>query len=277
MTDSENVVVDGKPSYGSDRDSGQGRPRPPSDCENTATKSNTVLSPHEHTVEIRSATILKVLAYCILTVITLHLMLMVSWFGFGHDYLKGLGPMFNLNGESNIPTFFSALQLFFAAILLGVCAARHKSIQGKYFKHWAGLSVIFVYLAFDEAALIHENIFSMTRYILGVGGLLYYAWVIPFGVFALIVLLTYSRFLLSLPGRTGLIFFLSGAVFVTGAIGVELFEGRIDEAGGFENFEYLALVTVEEILEITGIYAFIYGLLGYLTAEGHPFKMSLVK
>ena len=107
--------------------------------------------------------------------------------------------------------------------------------------------------------------------------MLYYSWIIPFGIFALIVLLAYSRFLLALPRRTGLIFFLSGAVFVTGTIGFEMFEGQINEAGGYRSFDYMVLVTVEEILEMVGILGFIYGLLNHLTAEGRPLKMSLVK
>ena len=277
MTESENVVTDEKPSYGPDRDSGQDRPHPRSSRQDSATKCDAVLSSHEHTVEIRSATILKVLAYCIVVVIALHLMVMVSWFGFGYDHLKGLVPMFSLDSENNIPTFFSALQIFIAAILLAVCAARYRLSQPRYFKHWVGLSAIFIYLAFDESALLHEKTMFISRDLFGASGLLYYSWVIPFGVIALIVLLTYSRFLLSLPRRTGVIFFLAGAVFVTGAIGMELFEGQIQEAGGKRNFDYMALVTVEEFLEIIGIYAFVYGLLGHLTAEGRPLKMSLVK
>ncbi len=39
----------------------------------------------------------------------------------------------------------------------------------------------------------------------------------------------------------------------------------------------MILVTIEEVLEMVGIYAFIYGLLSHLTAAGHPFKMGLVK
>ena len=134
-----------------------------------------------------------------------------------------------------------------------------------------------MFLAFDESALLHEKTLNFTRDSFGTSGLLYYSWIIPFGMFALVVLLTYTRFLLALPRHTAVIFFLSGAVFVTGAIGLEMFEGQINEAGGYRSFDYMVLVTIEEILEMVGIFGFIYGLLNHLTAEGRPLKMSLVK
>ncbi len=220
---------------------------------------------------------MKVLGFCILALVALHLLSMTARFGFGHVYLKGLVPLFSLENEKNIPTLFASLQLFLAAVLLGICAAQHKLIQGEYFRHWVGLSAIFVFLSFDESALLHEKTLSLTRESFDSTGLLYYSWIIPFGIFALLVLLAYSRFLLALPRRIGLIFFLSGAVFVGGAIGLEMFEGQLNEAGGYRSFDYMALVTIEEILEMVGIYAFIYGLLSHLTAEGRPLNMALVK
>ncbi len=277
MTDTEEMVVDERPGDGSGRETGHGRPLTLSSGQAAATKSNAPSLRHVDTVEIQSTTILKVLGCCILIVVTLHFLVMTLRFGFGYNYLKGFVPLFNLEAEKNVPTLFSSLQLFIAAILLGICAAQHKLIQGEYFRNWAGLSAIFVFLAFDESASIHEKTLSITRELFGTSGLLYYSWIIPFGVFAVIVLLANFRFLLALPSRIGLIFFLSGAVFVTGAIGMEMFEGQINEAGGYRSFDYMILVTIEEILEIIGIYGFIYGLLSHLTAEGRPLKLSLVR
>ncbi len=59
-------------------------------------------------------------------------------------------------------------------------------------------------------------------------------------------------------------------IFVTGEIGQEIFEDQINEAGGFRSFDYMVLVTIEETLEMVGIFGFIYGLLSQLTAEGRP-------
>ena len=277
MTETEDMVVDVKSGDGSGRETGHGRPLTQSGGHVAASKIEAPSPLHVQFVEIKSTSIMKVLGYCILALVALHLLAMTARFGFGHVYLKGFVPLFSLENEKNIPTLFASLQLFLAAVLLGICAAQHKLIQGEYFRHWVGLSAIFVFLSFDESALLHEKTLSLTRESFDSTGLLYYSWIIPFGIFALLVLLAYSRFLLALPRRIGLIFFLSGAVFVGGAIGLEMFEGQLNEAGGYRSFDYMALVTIEEILEMVGIYAFIYGLLSHLTAEGRPLNMALVK
>ena len=277
MTESDELVVDVESGDGPVRETSNVPPSKQSDRQSEPTKSSSPAPPTVPAVEIHSAKIVKVLGCCILGLVALHFMAMVSWFEFGHIYLKGFVPLFNLEGEKNVPTLFASLQLVIAALLLGICAGQHKMIQGKYFKHWVGLSAIFVFLAFDESAVIHEKTFRVTQELFGTSGLLYYSWIIPFGLFALVVLLTYTRFLFALPRRTAVIFFVSGAVFVTGAIGLEMFEGQINEAGGYRSFHYMVLVTIEEILEMVGILAFIYGLLGYITAEARPLKVSLVK
>lgn len=239
---------------------------------------DTSRSPQWNVVEIRTGALLKLLGYSILAVITLHMMVMVVWFGFGHDQMKGVVAFFNVYDEQNLPTFFSSVQLVIASILLALCAFDCKQNQGKHFKHWVGLSLIFLFLSLDETAQLHEKTLVVTRNLFGTSGLFLYAWIIPFGLFAVGVLVAYSRFLLDLPTRTSLVFVLAGAIFVTGAIGMEMLEGRLYEIkGGFKNIEYMSLVTVEEILEMAGVFIFIGGLLSYLTADGRRLDVSLMK
>ena len=277
MTETDDIVVTEKPGDGPDRRADAGRARPSSDLQASPAMGNARPSLQDHTLVFESKMILKALAYCIVAIIALHLLTMVANFGFGYDRLYGLVHMFSLEAEKNVPTLFSSVQLLIGAFLLGICAARKKAVADRFYKHWIGLSAIFIFLAVDESALIHEKTANVLRDVLGTSGLLYYAWVIPFGLFALAVLAAYSRFLFSLPRGTALVFVASGALFVTGAVGMELFEGRISEAGGYNSLDYMALVTVEEIMEITGIFAFVYGLLAYMTASGHPLKLALAK
>jgi hypothetical protein len=277
MTESDELVADAHPGDGRNSET-RDRPAPQRPLESAVAHNLDASSATQvPAVEIHATKIVKVLGCCIIALVVLHGLAMVSWFQFGHVYLKGFVPLFNLEGEKNVPTLFASLQLILAAVLLGICAAQQKLAQGKFFKHWVGLSAIFVFLAFDESALIHEKSFRITQELFGTSGLLYYSWIIPFGLFALVVFLTYIRFLFALPRRTGVIFFLSGAVFVTGAIGMEMFEGQINEAGGYRSFDYMVLVTIEEILEMVGILAFIYGILDYMTSEGRRANVSLVK
>jgi hypothetical protein len=233
--------------------------------------------PPEPGFGLRTGIVLKTLAGCILALIALHMMTMVSRFGFGEDYLMGIIWRLDLGDEGNLPTYFSALQLLFAAVLLSICAAECKSNRRPYANHWVGLAVIFVILSIDEAALIHEGVQTLVRMVFATDGVFASAWIIPYGAFVIIIGLTYFRFLLSLPGRIGLIFALSGAVFVFGAIGLETFGDVIAEAHGKQSFDYMVSVTIEEILELAGCYGFVYGLLKYLTLDGRRLGICFVK
>ena len=71
------------------------------------------------------------------------------------------------------------------------------------------------------------------------------------------------RFLNLLPRRTALLFLLSGALFVGGAIGFETLSGYYYSLSGSKGITYVILQTLEEILEITGTILFIYALAEY--------------
>ena len=71
-----------------------------------------------------------------------------------------------------------------------------------------------------------------------------------------------------LPDKTRLVFFMSGALYVGGAIGFELIEGCFVEQQRIDNLiyslTYSMLITVEESLEMGGVILFIWALLVYL-------------
>ena len=73
----------------------------------------------------------------------------------------------------------------------------------------------------------------------------------------------FSRFLIHLPRRTALLFVLSGALYVTGALGFETLSGYHYSHSGSKNITYVALQTMEEILEISGTILFLYTLADY--------------
>ena len=62
---------------------------------------------------------------------------------FGRKWVFGLVPMFNLGYESNIPTFFSTLQLVLSATLLLIISFSQKEEKIEYYSHWLCLSFIF--------------------------------------------------------------------------------------------------------------------------------------
>ncbi|MCO5723344.1 hypothetical protein [Robiginitalea marina] len=55
----------------------------------------------------------------------------------------------------------------------------------------------------------------------------------------------------------------SGIIYVSGAIGIELLEGREAVTHGFESPGFKVLYTLEESLEMGGLILFLYALLSY--------------
>ena len=189
----------------------------------------------------------------------------LSKFLLGHSYVKGLVPLFNLNRERNIPTFFSLLLMVTAALLLAVIAV----LNGKQKTHdaskWAILSFGFLYMAYDEAFEIHERLTAPVRALLGSGnlGIFYYAWVIPGIVVVLVVALFFARFVLRLPAIIRRTFLMAAALYVGGSIGFELVGGAYAELHGSNNLTYNIISTAEESLEIAGLIVFLWALLKY--------------
>ena len=53
------------------------------------------------------------------------------------------------------------------------------------YQWWTRLALVFVYLSLDEALSFHERLNRPVRDLLDTSGALYYAWVIPYALFAL--------------------------------------------------------------------------------------------
>lgn len=187
--------------------------------------------------------------------------------GYNQDY--GLIPLFNLDDENNIPTFFSVSLLFFAAVLIGLIALLKKKVSDPFTAHWAILAFIFLYLAIDEAASIHELLGRPTRERLGswaATGAFFFSWVIPGIALVVVLALVYLRFWLHLPLRTRLLTFIAGSLYIGGAIGVEIIGGAYFELYGLD-FTYIIIASIEESLEMVGVILFVFALLKYIATS----------
>jgi hypothetical protein len=189
---------------------------------------------------------------------------------YGHSHLKGLVPLFYIDKEENIPTYFSLLLLLFAALLLAVITLLNGKQRTPHVSKWAILSFGFLFMAYDEAFQVHERLVTPVRTLLGDSnlGVFYYAWVIPGIALVLVLALFFLRFLLHLPAITRLRFMMAATLYIGGAIGFELIEGRYAELHGERNFTYSMIVTIEESLEMGGLIVFIWALLKYF-ADNH--------
>ncbi len=178
--------------------------------------------------------------------------------------------LFDVSRERNVPTFFTVLLMLSAAILVASHAAMEAARRAPDAGRWALLAVIFVAMAYDESSQAHEYLIEPMRHLLGYGalGAFYYAWVIPGMVMVMIVGLAFLGFLRRLPAGTRYAFVLAAALYVGGAIGVELAGGAWDEAHGHGNLVYHMLSTLEEGLEMAGLTVFLRAMLLHVAASG---------
>lgn len=183
----------------------------------------------------------------------------------GDDFGLGLVPFLDVNEEHNAPTLFSSTILLIAAALFAIAATLHRR-RGERWLAWATLVALFVFLAIDETATIHEHLIEPFRELFNARGALFYAWVIPYGAATLALAMLYLPFVLRLPPRTRTLLLLAASLYVGGALGMELVAGLFATPGGYGSSRplFLVVAAVEETLEMLGVCALIYTLADYL-------------
>ena len=125
---------------------------------------------------------------------------------------------------------------------------------------------MFLYLAADEAASLHELFIPPGGELLGKDrpGIFFYAWVIPYGALVVGLGIYFLGFFLRLPMATKVRFFLAGVLYVGGALGFEMIEGVEDQLYGHKNDAYAVMATIEEGMEMVGVIVFIHAIMEYL-------------
>lgn len=182
---------------------------------------------------------------------------------------SGVVPLLSLSYEQNVPTWYTSSLLFACSLTLAVIAAGARRAGG-FVKHWWGLSAAFLYISLDEVVEIHEAASSW----MDLGGVLYFSWVVPAAVVVALFALAYLRFLAHLPRETRNRFVLSGAVYVTGALVLELPLGYWTEQAGSDNLVYGLIDFVEESMEMLGVNLFLLSLVDHLGVQGWTIGFS---
>lgn len=187
-----------------------------------------------------------------------------------------LTKYFHFNGENNFPSLFSTLLLllgsgFLALIFLGEKGAA----KGR--KHWLLLSMIFIFLAIDENIQVHEKVSDFVRPLLPSdgNGFFHWAWVIPYFIFFVVVSVYFLPFVKNLNPKLRKLFFVSGSLFVGGALGLELFEGYFFKLYGIDHLYNQLLYSAEEFLEMSGVILLLYALMDYMA--GYEASIVILK
>jgi hypothetical protein len=193
--------------------------------------------------------------------------------------VRKLLRLLDTNSEQSLGTLFSSLQLALAAAVLALIG-RHEqrlraaapdaaSARGEPSErhpeatnaptYWYALSAIFAGLAIDESCSVHELLNEPVRRRLGVStGALYFAWVVPAVCALAVFAAAFARFWWRLPARTRALYAVSGLLFVTGAVVIEMFGASLWAAGNARSLGYRLSTCIEECCEMTAIALFVF-------------------
>jgi hypothetical protein len=217
-------------------------------------------------IRLEARTVLLILLACIALLTAAGFFVVFARFGLDHGRLFGISARFDLNGEGNVPAYYSALQIAFAALLLATIARAKRAAGDRYARHWVVLCVIFIFLSFDEAAELHERLREPMLARFELTGIWVYAWYIPYGILVALFATSYWRFFWHLPARTRVEFAGAAAIYVGAALGLELTQIHfiVSPAYGQSGALYAALsYSLEECLEMLGMALFVYALVRY--------------
>ncbi len=195
--------------------------------------------------------------------------------------LETLNNFLNLEREANLPTWYSSIQLFIVAALLGVFVSWN--IRSDQPVSWILplLPLLILVLSIDESTEIHEWIGYKSDSLLPGGDRgntpFYYTgiWMfligIPFLIGFISLLIALRRYFHPTPGAQTRIV-IGGLLLVGGATGVETASNFIP----LKTWLFYSEVFLEEVLEMTGATTMLWGAYSLLKDNGFTMEMTPV-
>lgn len=212
--------------------------------------------------------------------IFLNVMSLIVWY-VPRRFQIDIGRMFELffvDNENNVPTFFAVLLFIMCGLLLIYIGLITRFKNERFSKLWTILAIGFFYLACDDFMVLHEKLTKPTNVLfryLKISNDIQFSWVIPVVAILILVGIFFIPFFIHLPHRTKILFIVAGAIFLTGAIGMETLGGSIRSVFGPYSREYMIETSFEEFLEMAGPIVFLYSLLDYLSRKAAILKISI--
>lgn len=175
-----------------------------------------------------------------------------------------ISTLFDLDEEATIPAWFSSMQLLLVGILFLSSSnwPKYQQIVFPFFLFIAGLG--FIFLSMDEAATIHEKLTYTLAKVEGVprfkgeNGI----WIFVYAAIAIGLFVVASRTIISFfkaYPRQAIIMSIGCAVFLAGAVGLEIISYQYLLREPEYSQLYRIEVALEELFEMAGISIILYG------------------
>jgi hypothetical protein len=178
-------------------------------------------------------------------------------YGFSCRELTQIIGYLDVEAERSLYTWYSTCILLLTGFIAS-CHADRVGRHGPHFRQWVGIGVLFVYLSLDEMLSVHEKLSAIGGRIVEPTGFFRYSWVVPGLFLAGIVAFSLSSLVLDLPKRQRFWTIASGAIFLGGAVGMEMISGKIAFVLSRDTLLYQAVNSVEEAMEVIAVLMFMW-------------------
>jgi hypothetical protein len=180
----------------------------------------------------------------------------------GHP-IRPIRILFDLDGEGNIPAWFSSVQLFIVGLVFLLIGRQTNPDQRPSALLFLILVLGFIFLSADEAASIHEKITGALKDIQWVPRFKgdHGIWVFIYPLIGFTLFLAFYRQLIAMWNRyryTTLIMAAGMGIFLIGALGLEIISFQFLRSGSFPLL-YKVEVAFEEFFEMLGVSVILYG------------------
>lgn len=224
----------------------------------------------------RTSQVIGFFLIIILTLLIFHMVTIAVMLNSENKTILEFVSIFYFDEERNFPSTYSALAILFCAYLLWEISFLEIEKAKENSKYWKFLSIIFLFLAFDEYTSIHENAGHILKLFTDMV-FPFHGWYIPVLIFFGVIGIFFLKFFYQLPRNTKLLFVYSSLVFITGAVIFDILTAIVLtnlETGLNKDLIIYALITLEELFEMLGIIIFMKALLNYLVSNLKKIKFK---
>lgn len=174
----------------------------------------------------------------------------------GHIGLLGFSPLFRVSGEGNIPNLFSALAIA-AAALVALRVSQSAGLRADERAGWRVFAGLFGFMAIDEAVQLHEALNAIGHRLQAAGPWLYVG-IFPYAAVAFLLSIILARFWVRQSKAVRFGIAAAGICYVAAAIGLEIPENVLGDAGVSPYDARMgALFAMEELGEMAAVALFL--------------------
>jgi hypothetical protein len=130
--------------------------------------------------------------------------------------------------------------------------------------YWLVLSALMLAMSIDESVGFHEAFITILAPLASFSSFLHFAWVALAIPFVLLFGLTSLRFLAALPRPLAMRIAAAGALFMVGALILEMVDGDILRRWGENSTAYVVGYVLEDAFEMAGMTLFVGATIGHL-------------